>query len=105
MKEESAYVSNALRTALRIYNMRRITDPGALKTNRPVVVRKTAKKGTRTVIHASQLGPQILTIPSFSAACTAILSRVAQDAYYRSRGSPARRRSLVCQRRGTDWGG
>lgn len=104
MKEESAYVFNALRTALRIYNMRRITDPGAFKTNPPVVVRKTAKNGTRTV-HASQLGLQILTIPSFSAACTAILSRVAQDAYYRSRGSPARRRSLVCQRRGTDWGG
>lgn len=57
MKEESAYVSNALRTALRIYNMRRAADPGALKTTRPAVVRKTAEKGTRTVIHASQLGP------------------------------------------------
>lgn len=74
----------------------------AFKTNRPVVLRKTARRDTGEAFHASQSGSQILTIPSFSAACTAILSRVAQDAYYRSRGSPARRRSLVWQRRGTD---
>lgn len=74
----------------------------AFKTNRPVLLHKTARTDTRSAVHASQLGSQILTIPSFSAARTAILSRVAQDAYYRSGGSPARRRSLVRQRRGTD---
>lgn len=105
MKEESACVVNAPRTALRIYNMRRSSDPGAFKTNRAVVVHETARRERRAAIHAARPGAQILTIPSFSAACTAILSRVAQDAYYRSRGSPARRSSLVCQRRGTDSGG
>lgn len=101
MKEESACVVNAPRTALCIYNMRRIA---RFKCYRLVVLHKTARRDPRTAVHASQLGCQILTIPSFSAACTAILSRVAQDAYYRSRGSPARRRSLACQRRGTDGG-
>ncbi len=77
MKEESPCAVNALRTALRIYNKRRIIDT-TVRLNQ--IRRPSCTENKKQHISLPPRFPwssKILTIPSFSAACTAILSRMA----------------------------
>lgn len=105
MKEESAYVPSALRTALRIYNPRRITGPGAFKTNPPVVVRENSPERD-THRHSRLTIRPANTHYSVVLRCLhRHLEQSRAGCLLWERRQPCPPQDLVCQRRGTDWGG